>query len=228
MPAVATYSDAKMSYERNFLLQKYLFLLLRDIIQASSFGVLIDGVLHCLRLNTLVCDQPQERSFLSLRAVGSFMDCSICLMTSLRFKKDISIHKDHVPDELLMLPSDNDVHVIQTSPENAVPRSVINIVSHQLVVSKSSSCSDEGSHEFTRDEFLLSKRYLRRVSANHIPPALGALYGLSSPPYRLYQSVEFDKLHVYDLGAARILPDFSFKKLSQHSYNKGKLSKSTL
>ena len=73
------------SNERSFrleLFQRLLFLLLYDSIIASRDGMMINGSLLFVRLNTLVADQSQERAFYSLKGAQSYMDCSICMMQS--------------------------------------------------------------------------------------------------------------------------------------------------
>lgn len=80
----------------------------------------------------------------------------------------------------------------------------------------------------TRSETQLSKRYLKRLSANLIPPALTAFYGLGTKPYHLYSCVWFDKLHLIGLRVERLLPDMAFTRFARTSYNKGVISKSAL
>lgn len=64
---------------------------------------------------------------------------------------------------------------------------------------------------YSQSEVQYARAYLKRVSANFIPPALAAFNGLGSSPFRLYKSIAFDNLHLFDLGLARTLPDFDFK-----------------
>ena len=77
-----TYSDPNVASERSELLQRYLYVALGDVISASKSGFLLMGKLHFVRITTLVCDQKMERSFLSLKAAGSFKDCTFCTMPS--------------------------------------------------------------------------------------------------------------------------------------------------
>eukprot|EP00171_Calliarthron_tuberculosum_P004211 IDg4211t1 len=76
------------------------------------------------RMNTLVSDQPQERSFLSLKAVGSFMDCSKCLMPSLAYSQQLGIEAEQIHAELLSINGNDSIYQLQASPDNAVPRNV--------------------------------------------------------------------------------------------------------
>lgn len=74
------------------------------------------------------------------------------------------------------------------------------------------------------DVFLKYKKYLHKEIALLFPPALAAVYGLGPAPFRLYDAVGFDRLHVPDLGTERYLQDFAFNLFGNASYNKGKFS----
>ena len=56
-------TPAKSRILRTELFERYLYLLLYDAIQSSKEGLFFDNTLLFLRLNTIVADQPQERSF---------------------------------------------------------------------------------------------------------------------------------------------------------------------
>lgn len=65
---------------RSDLFQRYLFLLLRDVITASHDGWMSNGTLIFIRLNTIVADQPQERALFCLKRAQSYKEHSICLV----------------------------------------------------------------------------------------------------------------------------------------------------
>lgn len=230
MVAIDSFSDAKMAYERAFLQQRFIYLMLKDAFLASKTGFPIEGRLHILRINTLVCDQPQERSFVCMKAAGSFMDCTSCMMPSMAFRHELGIGPEDTPQDVQDISIYDDVYSVQIGQEGGRERNVVNVVSRQLVLAKStvSPSNSTAGATYTPDEVLLSKRYLQRVSATHIPPALASCHGLGTEPYHLYKMIGFDKLHTVDLGLLRLLPDFAFKRFSVPEYNKGKLSKAAL
>ena len=84
-PTIPTYfyeSQMKRRQIRTQLFQRCIYLLLRDAILAPCDGVLIERSLIFLCINKIVADQPKERGFLALKGAQSYMDCSLCLMTS--------------------------------------------------------------------------------------------------------------------------------------------------
>eukprot|EP00171_Calliarthron_tuberculosum_P002728 IDg2728t1 len=56
-----------------------------DTVLAARTGFILEGTLVFLRINTLVCDQKEERAMLSLKSKGSYMYCSHCLLPSLSY-----------------------------------------------------------------------------------------------------------------------------------------------
>eukprot|EP00171_Calliarthron_tuberculosum_P004396 IDg4396t1 len=180
----------------------------------------------------LIRTSPQERSFLGLKSVGSFMDCSFCLMPSLEFTSDSSYDDSIEPQEICEISAENDVYLVQTGSSSARARNVINTISRQLIAVRTMLTSAHGFNEectsFNSSDAHLSKRYLKRVSATLILPSLASFHGLATPPYHLYTCVRFDKLHVVDLGVERMLPDMAFTTFARASYNKGVISKSAL
>eukprot|EP00171_Calliarthron_tuberculosum_P008947 IDg8947t1 len=95
-------SQARMAQERCTLFQRFLFLLLSDVVEASRIRLSIEGELFVVRLVTLVADQPQERAFLGLNASGSFMDCTLCMQQSKHFS-DGPDDTQEFPDEILLV-----------------------------------------------------------------------------------------------------------------------------
>ncbi len=55
---------------------------MKDLIKASSTGVMYEGKLIFPRILCTVADQPQERLFFGLKAAGSYKDCSCCTAES--------------------------------------------------------------------------------------------------------------------------------------------------
>ena len=60
-------SSTRLAEERTLLLQRFLFLIFRSMIDASNKGICVNGQYYTVRLALLVCDQPQERSLLCLK-----------------------------------------------------------------------------------------------------------------------------------------------------------------
>ena len=54
------------------------------------------------------------------------------------------------------------------------------------------------------------KQFIDKTSALQFPPAVAAIYGLGSLPYRLYKSIGVEGLHVFDLGPVRETADNPF------------------
>ena len=75
-------SKSKRECGRLELFQRYLFLAWRDLIKASASGFVYEGKTILPRIMITVADQPQKRQFFALKKVGSFRDCSLCLMIS--------------------------------------------------------------------------------------------------------------------------------------------------
>lgn len=80
----------------------------------------------------------------------------------------------------------------------------------------------------SRETIRKSKEYLKANRATVAPPALAAVHGLTSPPFSLYPSIGFDKLHAVDLRIARDIADKAYVIFSSPSYNKRVLSKMAL
>lgn len=112
---------------------------------------------------------------------------------------------------------------IQTSNETFPQSDIRNIVSHQILLAankrekleKKSSDAKRGEWNHIRQV----RKYLEGLSAHEYPPALETFSGLGSEPYRLYQSIAFDKLHALDLGSFRQLPDEAFRLASPDCYS---------
>lgn len=102
--------------------------------EASKNGVDLHRNPYLLKLNTIVADQPQERQLLGLKSVGSFPDCSLCMLpsrsnTHSEYKQPHSTPME-VPD------IDNDAHMfqLQTSRELSRALHVSNTVSRHLII----------------------------------------------------------------------------------------------
>lgn len=57
LPGKASYYDYKLVFERLKLLQRFLFIMLKDVFVASRTGIMIDSTLVFIRFNSIVCDQ---------------------------------------------------------------------------------------------------------------------------------------------------------------------------
>lgn len=62
------------------LLQRYLFLVLRPMVEASIVGFTFQNCVVYPRLLMTVCDQKEERPLMSLKSNGSTRDCTLCTM----------------------------------------------------------------------------------------------------------------------------------------------------
>eukprot|EP00171_Calliarthron_tuberculosum_P023381 IDg23381t1 len=226
----ASYYDSKLGFERAKLLQRFLFVALRDALVASRSGFVYGGRLVYIRINAIVSDQKQERSFLSLKSVGSFKDCSICEMPT-------RICSGQAPNDVSSeVAADNDdstsIYQVQCANQNARSRHVVQTVQYQIFCAASKlpieshgALATAGSKLFA---FSTMRHYLTRFSAIQFPPALAASYGFGTALFHLYQSAAFDRLHVIDLGVERDIPDMAYKLFRSPEYNKGELRKSVL
>ena len=61
------------------LFHRYLFLVLKSSMEKCKEGFEVAGTLVSPQLLMILADQPQERSLLGLKNVGSFRDCSLCI-----------------------------------------------------------------------------------------------------------------------------------------------------
>lgn len=250
-------TDIEKRKERMVLFQRYVFLVLRDVIKASSEGVLFDGRLIFPRVTMIVSDQKQERSFLCLMGAGSYTDCSFCIMpsriprkrlipqdltdteTSPRKKQKsvsgLGVHHitvgaapreplgryDDLDEDRVEADGDGDgsnverglptktdeVFLTQTALSGAAERDVEKTVSMQLLVACHKRSAAKTSSLAQRKLVKRAKKYLEEMSAQEFPPSLAAFEGLGSKPFRLYRSIAFDKLHAFDLGPLRQIPD---------------------
>eukprot|EP00171_Calliarthron_tuberculosum_P003409 IDg3409t1 len=224
MTVVHTVSASILSEERSLLKQRFLYQALKESINASRSGFLLCGSIAFIRINTLVCDQKEERAILALRSQGSYRDCTHCLMPSLPFP-DLSdaVDMTEIPSEALFsVPGSVFNAQIQVSIKAPV-RNVENTLSRQVIVARAKMRSLDTNESFNlhRSDVAKAKNYLKRTSASSFPPALGAMYGLGTRPYHLYKCVGFDKLHTVDLGTLRLLPDHAFTLFNSIYYHKG-------
>eukprot|EP00171_Calliarthron_tuberculosum_P008884 IDg8884t1 len=173
----------------------------------------------------------QERAFLALKSVGSFMDCSYCMMPTRTLQSNYSDTATKLPDELNTV-SCSAIQEIQTIVTNGVDRSVTNTVSRQIVVARAALCTNDDAltyaYNISPQATRVAKNYLHKVSAVPFPPALAAFCGMGSAPFHLYKSIGFDKLHTVDLGAERDISDNGYAAFSKPQYNKGVITKSAL
>lgn len=75
-------TDLEIRRERMVLFQRYLFLVLNDLMSASHDGVIFEGAAIFPRVVVTLADQPQERVFFCLKGADSFADCSLCTIPS--------------------------------------------------------------------------------------------------------------------------------------------------
>lgn len=68
---------------KNELFQRFLFLVVKPIINASFNGFIRDGLVVYPIIGIFVADEPQERYFMRLKYAESFADCTCFLMPSI-------------------------------------------------------------------------------------------------------------------------------------------------
>ena len=220
-----TYADPRLSSERSELFQRFLFVALQDIIKASKYGFMLLNKLHYVRINTLVCDQKMERHFVSLKSAGSYRDCTLCTLPNRIYtsnsRVDIDVEENNAVQQ-------NEIFENQFTPGGGPPRSVIEVVSRQIIVSRHSYGFFTEVAGPPKELLRKCKEFLVRNSASNLPPALASVHGFGSPPYSLYRAIGLDKLHTIDLGLERELTDKAFHVVNSPSYNSGMLSKMAL
>ncbi|KAI0566558.1 hypothetical protein FGB62_7g37 [Gracilaria domingensis] len=190
-------SSLDLGRERIQLFQRFLFLALKDLIEASRAGIVVEETIVVPRIGMIVADQPQERAFFSLKSDDSFRDCSLCDMLFRAPNKDIS--EEVVQDT-------------QRSNIEASPRNVSKTVRYQLLTAKRRVQGAKPTRALSKEERARlgrAREYLHEFSAHEYPPALAAFRGLGSAPFLLYEVIGFDSLHVLDLGIFRLLPDIA-------------------
>ena len=168
-------TQAKTS--RREVLQRALFVTLRDVFEFSRDGVEIDldegkdvddadklGVWRAyMRLFCYSADYQEQRSVACLRGVGSLYLCSMCL---------VRLQESCVEAAF-----------------NAKKRDVVDTVNVQLLARDLAASDVRGS---TAEQ----ERLCDDHSCNPLAPALACMAGLGTPSYFLYQTIGFDTLHV--------------------------------
>lgn len=216
-------SDSLIRQEKLALLQRFNYLVLKDVIRTSHTGHLFGGTFLYARIGVGVFDQPQERAETSLKDHNSFRDCTLCVMptkikqssqnedeplgTNKRARLGVGSHTDTSATEILKC---------QLHPDPAEPRDVYQTVKSQLIVANRKHhqpATTSGTTRSGEDSAVIkrAKNYLEEASALEFPPALAAFSGMGSFPYRLYSCIGFDKLHVIEHGILRLIPDDAYK-----------------
>jgi len=184
-------SPQRLSKLRTSVFQRFLFLVLKDIIDSSSDGLDIDGRKAFPRLISIVADQKQERVFFALKSAGSFMDCTLCTMTS-RIQAQ-ERNEDESEEERISTPVDA-VYKIQMEAVNSPGRDVQKTVWYQLVLSTRNYNLNLFSHMYNDSVISEARTYLNRHSASEHPPALAAIHGLGTNPFKLYSRIALDRI----------------------------------
>ncbi len=124
-------------------------MLLEDAVIASETGIHMypENVKIFLRLNAIVCDQKQERTFFCLKSSGSFRDSSQCLMPTKLFVMDGNESSNDSSENEV----DIDANIYQMQTSLGTPKVARNVRSTVL----------------TR-----CRNYLHRTSALELPPRL--------------------------------------------------------
>ncbi|KAK1859253.1 hypothetical protein I4F81_001850 [Pyropia yezoensis] len=179
VPSVATEKGsggAEQSKQRRIgILQRVLYLALRDLINASHNGATFaaaDGreLLAFPRILMYICDQPEERSVLCLKPGQCSKPCSTC---------DTPLMSLSAPSAL-----------------TAMERTILITLHPQL---------EAATHLLHGRERQRRLHIEKALGVNSYMPALAAMGGLTTAPFLLYKIIGFDVLHVLDLGVTRLL-----------------------
>lgn len=193
------------------LFQRFIFLTFKDLIKASHFGCVVNGVTLLPRISMVIVDQPEERAVFCLKAKDSFMDCTLCTLPSRVFNErergpgsqlDSTDEESHIPTRR----SNSSIRnkLVQLDYKNHAKRSVPNTIRNQLKMAVHKT-----NPTLSPDQLREIKHFLIMNSAQDFPPALAAFDGLGSAPFLLYVTPSFDKLHVMDLGLIRMFSDLT-------------------
>ena len=240
MPYFRIYSRRTESQEKiatNGTISEVSMFIVTESAKISRDGIMIQGRLVYLRLNSIVADQPQK-AILLLKGSQSFMDCSSCQM-QLKIKQRTAelSHSSSCDEEITeILPTGtrntddyrNQVYQIQTNRPLDSHRDVTKTLWYQLVIVDSKPENRNASNSIQPNQIHATRRYIVKTSAIEFPPALAAIHGLETIPYRLYQLIGVDRLLCFDIGPCRDLPQYAFKLFSKPVYNKGVITKSSL
>lgn len=151
------------------LFQRSLFVVLRDVIQASHDGVDVEfggklGVWRAFpRLGCYSADFPEKRAALCLRGVGCAHPCCTCIA-------ELSV-------------------ACSAGGLRAPQRDVVGTVTDMLVAHALSTSDIRGS---SAERDCLCHLH----SCKPLPPALAAMAGLGTPPYMLFKVFGLGTLHV--------------------------------
>lgn len=186
VPSVAT-EKGKGGAERSrclriAVMQRVLFLALRDLVEASHTGVQFvdaDGreLLGFPRVLMYLCDQPEERAILCLKPGECAHPCSACMAPQASMASPAAL--------------------------TFKQRTLLNTLHKQL---QAFGLLQQGRERQRRLQME------KAVSMNSYPPTLAAMAGLTTAPFLLYKIIGFDVLHVswaYDrfvLSRARFSP----------------------
>lgn len=148
------------------VLQRVLFLALRDLIGASHAGVSFAAangrkLLAFPRVLLYQCDQPEERAVLCLKPGQCAYPCSTCTVPL--------------------------ASLCSVDALNARSRTIINTLHEQL------KAAGHLQHDRERQARLHIER---ASSVNSYAPALAAFAGLTTAPFLMYKIIGFDTLHV--------------------------------
>lgn len=224
----------KLADIRRELLHRFLFMVLKPLLVASAVGFQCEGSLLFPRVLLTICDQKQERPFLSLRSAGSTRDCSLCTMVSRETAVEVQARNVDESDnetagDVSPCASVNSLETldsttnVQLDDTPAGKRLVVRTVGAQLLLTISKIQNGGSSYsellaalkrelpsfwfQATPLNVADIRRYLLLHSCCELPPVLAAFHGLGTEPFLLYKSVGFDTLHVLDLGVMRTFPD---------------------
>ena len=183
------------------LFQRFMFLVFRKTAALSYDETRKKG--YQIRLFSIICDQPQERQFLSLfRSVKTDRICSHC-----RFSFKTGSGYGEIRDPVRTVSAQLDAAILERmkdagwkelpSPRWKLMRTYSNTYRNRLL------------REL--------KDYLGNESAHQMPPALAVLPGMLKCPGSLYYLPGFDRLHVLDLGITRLYLDKLYEMLDDIS-----------
>lgn len=168
--------------------------------------------------------------FFGLKSAGLLRNCTLCLMTfsaigkktsksisnverSDSFRSDFSVVSnatDNSDDDDISRLTSDEIRSLQLSDQCGQFRDVTRTIKAQPCISNHNRSLRRGTGDVVNyDQICAANSVLLRTSATEVPPALASCSGLGSKPLRLYRSMSFDKLHVFDLGVLRIITDYA-------------------
>lgn len=221
-------AQAKRAKHRALLFQRFIYEMLRSMIDASRSGIRLGGGVVVPRLVCLVADQPQERLFLCLKCARCNVECITCLMVS-RSTALTRPMSDDINSGTALADKQERLILRDSTIQCVRPYGTHTIRFFQLSAPVYEAPPELDEHRseflFSTAHFTAAKQYLDKTSALYVLPALCARHRMGTTTYHLYNSTELDKLHALDIGLFRVFTGNEFTRLQLNTYNKNLIKK---